>query len=429
MSPADARDLHADTEVIDLHADTPKLMAELGFDISARHRRLPRFANMARHVDVPRMRDGGMAAQMFGLWAFPYPEAGCPASIRRQLDALDSAIAAHPAEIARAATPADIRAAKARGQIAALTGIEGGQALGDELSHVEAFARRGVRYLGLLHFTPNRLGQPAINMRPRIDNSRADDGLTGFGRDVIRELNRVGMIVDLAHINRTGFFEALDLTTDPVMVTHTGVIGVHDHARNIDDEQLRAVADNGGCVGVIFSPRFLGGNSLDAVCDHILHIIDVAGEDTPSLGSDFDGFIKPPPGLDDVSHMPNLTAALARRGVGEGTLRKILSENALRVLGDVPPRLQPPPAKVSAWTDPTGTQSTTRPSDCGAQLPTSSSTASWPSCRPGGPSTSPAAKVATRCGWPSAAGRSRRSTSRTWRSIADAPPLPSAAWR
>jgi membrane dipeptidase len=122
------------------------------------------------------------------------------------------------------------------------------------------------------------------------------------------------------------------------MVSHTGVLGVHEHWRNIDDEQLRAVARKGGCIGVIFAKRFLGGHDVEAVVDHLMHIIDVAGEDVPALGSDFDGFVVPPHGLEDISMMPNLTAALSARGLSERVLRKILGDNALRVLRDVPPR-------------------------------------------------------------------------------------------
>jgi membrane dipeptidase len=126
-----------------------------------------------------------------------------------------------------------------------------------------------------------------------------------------------------------------------MMVTHTGVAGVHEHWRNIDDEQIKAVADRGGCVGIIFAPRYLGGQGIEPVCDHILHIIDVAGEDVPSLGSDFDGFVIPPKGLEDVSMMPNLTAALSARGVSDSVLEKILGRNALRVLGEVPMKVEP----------------------------------------------------------------------------------------
>jgi membrane dipeptidase len=330
----EARALHDEVPVIDLHADTPKLMQKVGYDIVLRHERpMPGPLNYVGHVDVPRMREGGVAAQIFGLWTVPYPQRGCTAATLAQLDALDAACEAHPEAIVRCATPDEIRRAQAAGAIAALAGIEGGQALEGDLGNVEVFARRQVRYIGLLHFSANQIGAPAKGR-----GADPDQGLTGFGVEVIREMDRLGIVVDLAHINRKGFFEALEVTRDPVMVSHTGVLGVHEHWRNIDDEQLRAVADNGGCVGVIFAKRFLGGAGIESVVDHILHIIDVAGEDVPALGSDFDGFVVPPRGLEDIAAMPNLTAALSARGVGRDTLKKILGENALRVLGAVPPR-------------------------------------------------------------------------------------------
>jgi len=290
------------------------------------------------HVDLPRLREGGVAGQFFSFWTTPYPERGCARAVASQLDALDLAMAKHPADLAWTRTGADVRAAKAAGRIAALGGIEGGQALEGQLEAIEAFARRGVRYLGLLHFSANAIGRPAKGR-----GSDHAEGLTAFGRDAVRECERCGVIVDLAHINRRGFFDALELATLPPMVSHTGVIGVHAHWRNIDDEQLRAVADKGGCVGVIFARRFLGGASLDSVVDHLLHIVDVAGEDVPALGSDFDGFVVPPVGLEDIAALPNLTVALSRRGVPPRVLEKILGGNVLAVLDAVPAwgRLEP----------------------------------------------------------------------------------------
>ena len=333
MTPEEAREFHATATVTDLHADTAKLMERLGYDLAERHERtLPRWINYAGHVDLPRLREGGVAAQVFGLWTVPYPEKGCRASVDAQLDALDAAVGKHPEQITWALGADDVAAAQARGQLAAMGGIEGGQALEGDPAAVEHFARRGVRAIGLLHFSANALGAPAKGR-----GADPDRGLSAIGHEVVREMNRCGVIVDLAHINRKGFFEALAASSQPPMVTHTGVVGVHAHWRNIDDEQLRAVADKGGCVGVIFAPRFLGGAGVDAVIDHLLHIVDVAGEDVPSLGSDFDGFVVPPRGLEDVSLLPNLTAALARRGVSEGLLRKILGANAQRVLAAVEP--------------------------------------------------------------------------------------------
>jgi membrane dipeptidase len=328
----EARALHAECCVLDLHADTAKLMDKLGYDLAARHERpMPRLANVFGHVDLPRMRDGGVAGQFFSFWTAPYPERGCARSVADQLDALDAAMAKHPAELAWTRTGAEVRAAKAAGRIAALGGIEGGQALEGTLDAIEPFSRRGVRYLGLLHFSANAIGRPAKGR-----GSDGNVGLTGFGRDVIRECERCGVIVDLAHINRRGYFDALALATRPPMVSHTGVLGVHQHWRNIDDEQLRAIADKGGCVGVIFARRYLGSASIEAVVDHLLHIIDVAGDDLPALGSDFDGFVVPPEGLEDIAALPNLTVALSRRGVAPRVLEKILGGNVLRVLDAVP---------------------------------------------------------------------------------------------
>ena len=328
----EARALHAECCVLDLHADTAKLMDKLGYDLVARHERpMPTVANVLGHVDLPRMRDGGVAGQFFSFWTAPYPERGCARSVADQLDAIDRAIAKHPTELAWTRTGAEVRAAKAAGQIAALGGIEGGQALEGQLEPIATFSRRGVRYLGLLHFSANAIGRPAKGR-----GADGSVGLTGFGRDVVRECERTGVIVDLAHINRRGFLDALALATQPPMVSHTGVLGVHQHWRNIDDEQLRAIADKGGCVGVIFARRYLGSASIDAVVDHLLHIIDVAGDDLPALGSDFDGFVVPPVGLEDIAALPNLTVALSRRGVAPRVLEKILGGNVLRVLDAVP---------------------------------------------------------------------------------------------
>jgi membrane dipeptidase len=328
----EARALHDEVCVLDLHADTAKLMDRLDFDLADRHERpMPGIANYLGHVDLPRLRDGGVAAQFFSFWTVPYPERGCAGSVDRQLDALDRAMAAHPEQLAWTRTGQDIRRAKAAGQVAALGGIEGGQALEGEISHIERFSRRGVRYLGLLHFSANAIGAPA-----KGKGADKERGLSGFGREVVRECERTGVIVDLAHINRRGFFDALEVAQNPVMVSHTGVLGVHEHWRNIDDEQIRAVAEGGGCIGIIFARRYLGGASIEAVVDHLLHVLAVGGEEVAALGSDFDGFVVPPAGLEDVSCMPNLTVALSRRGVSPRVLEKILGGNALRVLDAVP---------------------------------------------------------------------------------------------
>jgi membrane dipeptidase len=334
LTPDEARALHDEVCVIDLHADTPKLMDKLGYDLAERHDPpLPRFTNMLGHVDMPRMREGGVAAQFFTFWTWPtyIPGTGksCTQSVLAQLDALDEAIRKHPDQLTWARTGADIRAAKAAGKLCSLGGIEGGHALEGKLDNIEMFSRRGVRYLGPIHLWPNALG--GTSRKPK-----RDDPLTDLGREVIRECERCGVIVDLAHINRRGFFEAMEIVKQPLMVSHTGISGVHDMWRNIDDEQIRAIADNGGCIGIVFARNYLGGKSIDLVVDHIKHVIDVAGEDLPALGSDFDGFVVPPEGLEDIAAMPNLTVAMSRAGIPTRVIEKVLSHNALRVLDAVP---------------------------------------------------------------------------------------------
>ncbi len=330
----EARAMHDEVCVIDLHADTPKLMDKLGYDFMARHERpMPKRTNILGHVDMPRMREGGMAAQFLALWTWPKYVPGAEKSnvksVLNQLDAVQSVVDKHPDQLAWTRTGAEIRAAKAAGKIAVLGGIEGGHALEGKLEAIEMFARRGVRYLGPLHLWPSALGSSS-------KQPKKDEGLTALGHDVIRECERTGVVVDLSHMSRKSYAQALETCTLPPMVSHTGVLGVHEHWRNIDDEQIRAVANRGGCIGIIFARNYLGGKSIDCVVDHILHVIDVAGEDLPALGSDFDGFVVPPEGLEDIAAMPNLTVALSRRGVKPRVLEKILGGNVLRVLDAVP---------------------------------------------------------------------------------------------
>jgi membrane dipeptidase len=330
----EARALHDEVCVIDLHADTPKLMDKLGYDFMARHDTpMPRRANILGHVDVPRLREGGMAAQFLALWTWPKYVPGAERSnirsVLNQLDAVQSVVDKHPDQLAWTRTGAEIRAAKAAGKISVLGGIEGGHALEGKLDAIEMFARRGVRYLGPIHLWPSAYGSSS-------KQPKKDDGLTPLGIDVIRECERCGVVVDLSHMSHKSYAQALEVVTLPPMVSHTGVLGVHEHWRNIDDQQIREVANRGGCIGIIFARNYLGGKSIDYVVDHILHVINVAGEDVPALGSDFDGFVVPPEGLEDIAAMPNLTVALSRRGVAPRVLEKILGGNVLRVLDAIP---------------------------------------------------------------------------------------------
>jgi membrane dipeptidase len=327
----EARSLHDTYPAIDLHADTLMWSRWVGYDLHARHEPPLWRAAFGGHVDLPRMRDGGMGAQFFGLVSVPFASGipGLARIIHEQIDALEEAIARHPGTIRLVRTAAEVETCKREGAIGALLGIEGAHALEGDLEKLDAFARRGVRYLGLLHFSSNDAGYPAYG-RGRRD----DDGLTPWGFELIRRCEAAHVIVDLAHINRRGFLDACAAATRPPIVSHTGVLGAFEHWRNIDDQQLRAVADKGGIVGVIFCPRYVGGDGLEPVIKHIRHILDVVGEDAPALGSDWDGFIVPTRELQDPRGLPLLTDALLRAGIAERVIGKILRGNAMRVLAD-----------------------------------------------------------------------------------------------
>ncbi|HJS72966.1 MAG TPA: membrane dipeptidase, partial [Vicinamibacteria bacterium] len=175
-------------------------------------------------------------------------------------------------------------------------------------------------FIGLVHLSDNEIGG---------SSSGSDRGLSELGRELIGEMNENRMLVDLTHASRTTFFEAIELTKYPPIVSHTGVRAVHDTWRNLDDDEIRAVAERGGVVGVMLAPPALSEVSLEEAVRHIDHVIQVGGEDSAAIGSDFDGYVDPPI---DVSGLPALTELLLREGYSEERVRKVLGANALRVL-------------------------------------------------------------------------------------------------
>jgi membrane dipeptidase len=323
----EARALHDRHPAIDLHADTLMWSRWFGYDLLTRHH--PPFPKKALlgHVDLPRMREGGVGGQFFGLVSLPVlgKVRGLARAIDEQIDVLDATLD-RSRELRLCHTGRDIEAAHREGAVSAMLGIEGAHALEGDLDNLDRFARRGLRYLGLLHFTANEAGFPAYGRGAR------DQGLTTWGRDLVARCEAKNVLVDLAHINKPGFMDACEMSTKPPIVSHTGILGAFKHWRNIDDEQLRAIADRGGCVGVIFCPRYLGADGLAPVVKHLRHILDVVGEDVPALGSDWDGFIVPTRELADPTGLPLLTAALLKDGLKEETIAKILRRNVLRVL-------------------------------------------------------------------------------------------------
>lgn len=305
--------------VVDLHCDTI-------LDVQAGRRRLDQRSTQG-HIDLPRLREGGVDVQVFAMYVAPRLAARGQARARELMDAFHAAVRANASQIVHATTVADIERAQREGKVAAVMSIENGDALGADLAALDEFYRQGVRMMGLTWNPSNALGDGALG--------RQHGGLTDLGRSVLRRMEELGVVVDVSHLSEQSFWEALRSTRGPIIASHSNAAALHMHPRNLADEQLRAIAQRGGVVGVNFYAGFLGAATLDRVLDHIDYLAKVMGVDHVALGSDYDGIPQAPAGLEDVSKLPNLTAGLQRRGYTTEQIHKILGGNALRVFRQV----------------------------------------------------------------------------------------------
>lgn len=322
-----AEDLHRRSIVVDAHCDTALLATEGNYDLCERHD--------THHLDFPRMREGGVTAQIFAVFV---EQRYLPAqATRRALQVIDAVY--RQVESSRSgarliACSADIEAAKADGVVGVILGLEGAEALEGDLGVLRMFHRLGVRNIGL---TWNFRNQAADG----VAEERTGGGLTTFGVALVEEMNRLGILVDIAHLSPAGVEDVLRVSQAPVIASHANAHAVCDHRRNLTDAQLEKIARNGGVVGVTFVPAFVdatdGGATLQRVLDHIDHMVGVMGDDHVGLGSDFDGFFgeEKTVGLEDVSRMPAITAGLLERGYSAASVQKILGGNFLRVFRQV----------------------------------------------------------------------------------------------
>ncbi|HZI49975.1 MAG TPA: membrane dipeptidase [Pyrinomonadaceae bacterium] len=358
--------IHRRAIVVDTHNDITTPMTNDDYDLSGNPPEPYR-------TSIARMKEGGLTAEFFSLYVKPWYVAHGGAA-RRTLDMIDSvyrAVERHPNELMMATTAADIRRAKAQNKIACLMGIEGGHAIENSLPTLREFHRLGVRYMTL---TWNNANDWADSNRESKHN-----GLTDFGKDVVREMNRLGMLVDVSHVGDKTMSDVLDISKAPIIASHSSARALSNVPRNIPDDLLKRIAKNGGVVQVNFYSQFVDvttvkpqdaarseklraqqaelnekykddperlseeSDKLEAanplpplpiskLIDHIDHIVKVAGIDHVGIGADFDGANDMPEGARDVSMLPNITYELLKRGYSEPDIRKILGENLLRVM-------------------------------------------------------------------------------------------------
>jgi membrane dipeptidase len=291
-------------------------------------------------TDIPRLRQGMVGAQFWSLYV-PF-EATAEGAAKVQLEQIDIAkqmIAAYPEAFEEALTASDVDRIFGSGKIASILAMEGGHAIENSLGALRAFYAMGVRSLTLTH-------NGTLDWVDAANDEHRHGGLTEFGKEVVREMNRLGMLVDLAHTSPDAMNDVLDVSVAPVIWSHADAKGLNDNPRNVPDDVLRRLPANGGVVMVTFVPEFLTSRpqaTIADVADHIEHVVEMAGIDHVGIGSDFDGISSTPVGLEDVSTYPKVFAELSRRGWSEEDLAKLAGENVLRVMRqaeDVARRLQ-----------------------------------------------------------------------------------------
>lgn len=363
-----ARAIHFSSIVVDTHDDTTQRFLSDGFDLGKR--------NPDGHVDIPRMREGGMNAIFFSVWIDGRTMG--PAAVEKALDQIDLVrenVAKYPNDIVLARTADDVRRAHAQGKIAALIGVEGGHMIGNDIHVLRIFADLGVRYMTLTHFYNDEWA----------DSSTAKpehNGLTDFGKDVVREMNRQGILVDISHVSDKTFYDALAISKAPMIASHSSCRALCNHVRDMSDDMIKALAAKGGVIQINYERSFIdqaykdaeekvSGNvvamfdalkkecnnddacigkkmneqqekltaegklphvSWERIVDHIDHAVKLVGADHVGLGSDFDGATMPE-GMEDCSKIPKITEALLRKGYSDDEIRQILGGNTLRIMG------------------------------------------------------------------------------------------------
>lgn len=356
--------IHADALVIDTHNDVLYQSVMRGKDIGKRLN--------TGHTDLPRIKEGGIDVQVFAVWCNEkYGKGTAFAYANKQIDGLMNVIRSYPDEIALVTDAKSLQQTVSQGKIAAVIGVEGGHMIESRIDYLDSLFARGARYLTLTWNNSVDWATSATD-ETRHPEKLKSKGLNDFGRQVIHRMNELGMMVDLSHVGRQTFFDVMEITTKPVLVSHSNAYALMAHARNLQDDQIKAVAENGGVICLNFYSGFLDPMHyakinrlyekyttakdtvprssdfkyrrlpaaakeqlrppLSLLLDHIDYMVRLAGIDHVGIGSDFDGISSTPKGLDDCSDFPKITEGLLQRGYSEIAVRKILGENVLRLM-------------------------------------------------------------------------------------------------
>jgi membrane dipeptidase len=374
-----AQTIHQSALIIDTHADTPQRFLDGNFDLGENT------PVADGHIDLGKIRQGNLGAEFFSIWVEPEFKGRYARQAMELIDSVYQQAMRHPDKMTMALTADDIVRAHEQHKFAALMGIEGGHAIENDIRLLRDFYRLGVRYMTLTWSNTNEWADSSGDIQD--PNVKHHNGMTDFGKDVVREMNRLGMIVDISHVSDATFYQALLVSQAPVIASHSSSRELTNHPRNMTDDMLRAVRNNGGVVMVNFYSAFIDENyrkassdpekvkqrdaeveafkkahahpdgspvtyneyaplekkwaaqfprpPLKSLTDHIDHIAKVAGIDHVGLGSDFDGVTSLPDGIDSAADLPKITQALLQRGYIREEIHKILGGNFLRVMREV----------------------------------------------------------------------------------------------
>lgn len=369
-------EIHKEAIIIDGHNDFLMLLTDKAIlDYTNNSIAFDRDLSTKTHIDLSRQKEGGIDVQFFSIWSFgtqvdPYDFAN------RQIDSLDAFVSRNPDKIIKAHSSTEIFDAVNQEKLVAILGLEGGHMIENDLEKLEMLYNRGVRYLTLTWNNSTDWATSASDETFKDDLERK--GLTDFGKQVVKKMNEIGMMVDISHVGEQTFWDVIETTNKPVIASHSSVYNICHHHRNLKDDQIKAIAKNGGVIQVNFNPPFIDESfkkkneaflanhksendsllniygdewiaeyhlyhkypeevkeirpTLSILVNHIDYIVKLVGADYVGLGSDFDGITITPLELDDVTDFPAITKALLDRGYSRNDIEKILGGNLLRVM-------------------------------------------------------------------------------------------------